>query len=131
MEAHLLEQQLRQSSFNAHTQKFTLGNIIVWPLSCGRPQEMIIARQQNLDEIMIIQLLVIVQIKVLNHLCEIVRLQFPEAILACKHTKLIFVQHALIKSIKPLKSCIRLKFSQTTQNLPELLYLYLLFSCEH
>ena len=75
---------------------------------------------------MVIQFTVTIQIKIVNHLSEILRLKFSITILSLKMSELARPNETIAVSIKAFESCIWFKIPHCSQYLPKLLYLNLL-----
>lgn len=64
---------------------------MVRSLSRCRPQEPIITTKQHLQKVMIVQFAVVIQVKVVDHCCEVTRFKFTETILPNELAKLLTV----------------------------------------
>jgi len=75
---------------------------------------------------MIVESLVAIEVKVVDHLLKVFRLQLTEAILSLEICQRLRIDEASVLAINSLERCVRLKVSHCRQNLPDLLYRYLL-----
>ena len=82
MHAYFFEDQLAESSLDSHRKKFVSWQLIVWSLSYCSPQVRIVARQQHLQEVVIVEQLIAIQVEILDHLLEICWLQLAVPVLS-------------------------------------------------
>ena len=71
MEFYFFEDKLAHSPLNAHRQELIWVQLLVWPLSRRGPQERVIAREQHLEEVVIIKLAIAVEVEVVHHEYEV------------------------------------------------------------
>ena len=80
MQSYFLEDELAQGTFNAHRQKFITRQLVVRSLGHSGSQISIIARQEQLQEIMVVEELIAIKVKVFDHLFEVIGFQLTIAI---------------------------------------------------
>lgn len=126
MKPNLFEYELAQGSFHAHRQKFSLRNLVIGTLCRCSPQKSVLTRQQHLNEVVIVQFFVLVQVEILNHRAEVVRLQLSEAVLPLELAQGKLVDQATVLPVNPFEGCVWLKLPHLAKQLSEFLYLNLL-----
>jgi hypothetical protein len=78
---------LTQGSLYAHGKEFTPGNVIARPLSRGGAKVSIVAGEQNLQKVVVVQFFVAIEIEVADKADKVFWLEFSEAILTLKLAK--------------------------------------------
>ena len=103
---------------------------MIGSLSGGRPQERIVARQENLEEIVVIQLAIAVQIEVVDHEYEVLGGHFSVAIFPFELANLLGADVACAIPIDPFEGRVGLEIADGSQDLAHLLDGKLLFGHE-
>ena len=128
MQSYFLEDELAQGTFNAHRQKFITRQLVVRSLGHSGSQISIIARQEQLQEIMVVEELIAIKVKVFDHLFEVIGFQLTIAIFSLELSYWDSVNVACIISIDTPESCIWFKVTHGSQNLPQAFNWNFLFS---
>ena len=131
MHPYLFEKQLTESSLDTHGQALLSWHIVGWSLRYSSPQVGIVTWQNNLQKVVVIQLSIAIQIKVVNHLPKVFRLQFSVPIFSLELGQFIGTYQAIAGAIDSSESSIWLKVSHRCKYLPELLDLDLLIRIVH
>lgn len=111
MQSYFLEDKLTQCSFNPHGQILKSWHVICRSLSDSRPEVGIVTGEQNLQEVMIVDHFVPIQVKIVNHLLKVFRLQFSIAVFPLELCQLNRPNKPWIVPINPLECCVGLKVS--------------------
>ena len=121
MHPYFFEKQLAEGPFNAHRQQLVAGQLVVGPLGDGRPQVAIVAGEQHLQEVVIVDQLVAIEVEVLYHLLEVARFQLAVPIFSLELAEHFRADVAGIVSIDPLEGSVGFEVAHGSQNLPETL----------
>ena len=117
MKFHFFINKLAHSPLNSHRQELIWIELLIWSLGGCAPQEWIIARQQHLQEVMIIEPSISVQVKVVDEKNEVFWRHLSVAIFSLKLAQFLGSDEAGRVSIDSLEGGIRLKISDSGQNL--------------
>lgn len=117
MKFHLFVNELAHGPLNSHWQELIRVKLLIWSLGGSRPQERVVARQQHLQEVMIIELSIAVQVEVVHEKNEVFWRHLSVAIFSLELAEFLGSDEAGRVSINSLESGIGLKISDSGQNL--------------
>ena len=119
MHPDFFEDQLAESPFNPHGKEFISGQLVVWSLSDCGPQVGIVAGQQHLQEVVIVEQLITIQVEVLDHLFEVCWLQLTVPIFPLELGDRVGVDVARVAAVDALERSVRLEVAHGRQDLPQ------------
>ena len=119
MQSDFFEDELAECPFDPHGQEFIPGQLIVGSLTDGRSQVGVVAGQQDLQEVVIVQQFIPIQVEIFEELLEVGGLQFSVAVLALELGELSSIDVPCIVPVNSLEGSVGFEVAHGSQNLAQ------------